>query len=189
MRPKEFNRNSVIEKCLILFWKEGYNGTGIQKLVDVTGVNRYSLYEEFGSKEGILLASLELYKEKYLPWDLLAQSLSAQELLFQFYASFFNPSKPNNHTIGCYIASMALELRETSEMQVFFNDYLLFLNKKFEEFLTEKATLSPIKLLTVTQQLVTFYCTSMGMYVIFSKNETEEYLRDNLKLITKCLNK
>ena len=93
MRPKEFNRNSVIEKCLILFWKEGYNGTGIQKLVDVTGVNRYSLYEEFGSKEGILLASLELYKEKYLPWDLLAQSLSAQELLFQFYASFFNPSK------------------------------------------------------------------------------------------------
>lgn len=189
MRPKEFNRNSVLEKCIPLFWKEGYNGTSIQELVDLTGVNRYSLYEEFGNKEGILFASLELYKERDLPWELLSQPLSVQELLFQFYSSFFNPSKRNNHLIGCYISTMAMELRETSEMQLFFNAYLDLLNHRISKFLKEKSTLSAIELTTVSQQLITFYCTSMGMYVIFPQKETEKYIQDNLKLITKCLNK
>ena len=89
MRPKEFSRNSVLEKCITLFWEEGYTGTGIQKVVARTGVNRYSLYEEFGNKEGILLASLELYKERYVPLEKLTKSSTVQDALFQFYSSFF----------------------------------------------------------------------------------------------------
>ncbi len=189
MRPKEFSRNRVLEKCIILFWNEGYNGTGIQKIVDRTGVNRYSLYEEFGNKKGILLASLELYKETDLPWKLLSQPLSIQDLLFQFYSSFFNPSKRNNHPIGCYISTMAMELRETTEMQLFFNAYLNLLNQRIGKLLKERSTLSPNESATISQLLITFYCTSMGMYIIFPHKETQKYLQDNIKIITKCLNK
>jgi len=186
MRPKEFNRNSVLEKCITLFWAEGYNGTGIQKVVTVTGVNRYSLYKEFGNKEGILYASLALYKERHVPLDLLAKSSSIKDTLYQFYASFFDPTKISNHPLGCYISTMAMELRETKEMQLFFNEYLELLGQKFSQLLDQN--LSMEELTAVLQQLVMFYCTSMGMYIIFSQKETEKYLQDNLNLITKCLN-
>lgn len=186
MRPKEFNRNSVLEKCIKLFWAEGYKGTGIQKMVTMTGVNRYSLYEEFGNKEGILYASLELYKERHVPLNLLTKSLSIKDTLFQFYVSFFNPSKTNNHPLGCYIATMAMELRETKEMQLFFNEYLELLGQNFSQLLEQNLEVGKLK--AVLQQLIMFYCTSMGMYIIFAQKETEKYLHDNLNLITKCLN-
>ncbi len=141
MRPKEFNRNSVLEKCIVLFWKEEYNGTGIQEIVGRTNVNRYSLYEEFGNKEGILLASLELYKSRHINWEILSQSVSIEELLFKFYTSFFKLFKYNNHPLGCYISSVALELRETSEMQSYFNTYLDLLKDKFLLLLKERSTL------------------------------------------------
>ena len=189
MRPKEFSRNGVLEKCILLFWKEGFNGTGIQKIVDQTNVNRYSLYQEFGNKEGILLASLELYEKRHINWEVLSQSLSIQELLYKFYSSFFNPSKSNNHPIGCYIASMTMELRETNEMQLYFNTYLGLLKDKFEQLLHEKSTLNIAKLKVMAQQLTTLYCISMGMYVIFSQKEAEKRIQSNLNLITKCLNK
>lgn len=188
MRPKEFSRNGVLEKCIVLFWKEGYNGTGIQKIVNRTNVNRYSLYEEFGSKEGILLASLELYEKRHINWELLSQSLSIQALLFEFYNSFFNPPKHNNHPMGCYISFMAMELRETNVMQSYFNAYLDLLKNRFGHLLKEKSTLNIDELKIISQQLTTFYCTSMGMYVIFSQKEVEKYIHSNLKLITKCLN-
>jgi len=187
MRPKEFNRNHVLEKCTVLFWAEGFNGIGIQKIVDGTNVNRYSLYDEFGDKEGLLLGSLELYENRHIKWELLTQSSSIKDALFQFYLSFFDPLKHNNHPLGCYISSMAMELRETDTMQTFFNAFLDRLKSRFEQLLKETSTLKTDELKTLSQQLTTFYCTSMGMYVIFSRKETEKYLQDNLNLITQCL--
>jgi hypothetical protein len=82
-----------------------------------------------------------------------------------------------------------MELRETSEMQLFFNSYLDLLAQRIGKLLKEKSTLNTDELTTILQQLITFYCTSMGMYIIFPQKETEKYIQDNLKLITKCLNK
>ena len=189
MRPKEFNRNSALEKCIVLFWKEGYNGTGIQKIVDTTMVNRYSLYNEFENKDGILIASLKLYIDRHIPWELLSKPDTLEEILFQFYTSFFKPSKINKHPIGCYISTMALELRETDVMQDFFNSFLDILRDKFTQLLQTKPNISKSEMERVAEQLTMFYCTSMGMYVIFSQQETEKYIQDNLNLITKCLSK
>ena len=76
MRYKEYNRNAVLEKAIRLFWQKGFNGCSINEIVEVTGVNRFSLYHEFVSKEGILYASLELYRERYSKdkFDLLKNS-------------------------------------------------------------------------------------------------------------------
>ena len=50
-----FNEVEVVSKVVGLFWQKGYNGTSVQDLTTVTGLNRSSIYNSFGSKK-------ELYK-------------------------------------------------------------------------------------------------------------------------------
>jgi len=52
-RHKSYDRAAVLERALRLFWEKGYEGAHLEELVRVTGLNRFSLYKEFGSKEGL----------------------------------------------------------------------------------------------------------------------------------------
>ena len=66
MRPKEFSTGRVLEKCIALFWNSGFKATSFDKIHAATDVNRASYYNEFGSKEGLLAASLDLYFDRYI---------------------------------------------------------------------------------------------------------------------------
>ena len=63
-RPKTYDRDEVLEKALQLFWRKGFEGAHLQELVEVTGLNRFSLYKEFGSKEGLFDAAMARYMEQ-----------------------------------------------------------------------------------------------------------------------------
>lgn len=54
-------RARVIEAATELFWRHGYDGVSIGDLVEVTGMNRYALYQEFGGKKEIFLAACDHY--------------------------------------------------------------------------------------------------------------------------------
>ena len=60
-RPKTYQRSEVLRKATELFARKGYEGAHLQELVEVTGLNRFSLYKEFGGKEGLFQAALEAY--------------------------------------------------------------------------------------------------------------------------------
>ena len=60
-RHKSYDREEVLDRALKLFWEKGYEGAHLQELVQVTGLNRFSLYKEFGSKEGLFDEALEKY--------------------------------------------------------------------------------------------------------------------------------
>jgi TetR/AcrR family transcriptional repressor of nem operon len=60
-RHKGYDRQAVLDKAMELFWKKGFEGTHLQELVDVTGLNRFSLYKEFGGKEGLFEEAVEKY--------------------------------------------------------------------------------------------------------------------------------
>lgn len=57
-----FNREEVLGNVTDLFWKKGYNGTSMQDLVDVTGLNRSSIYNTFGDKFQLFEESLRYYQ-------------------------------------------------------------------------------------------------------------------------------
>ncbi|MER5405749.1 TetR/AcrR family transcriptional regulator [Streptomyces sp. NPDC002769] len=65
------------------FQCNGYDGTSIQDLVEATGVGRGSLYAAFGSKEGLYLAAMDRYRDRYaLPLvEILRQGAPGRELL------------------------------------------------------------------------------------------------------------
>lgn len=60
-RPRSYDRNEVIARATALFWKKGYAGAHLQELVEVTGLNRFSLYKEFGGKDGLFQTAIESY--------------------------------------------------------------------------------------------------------------------------------
>jgi TetR/AcrR family transcriptional repressor of nem operon len=60
-RPKTYDRAEVLRKATDLFWRKGYEGTHLGELVEATGINRFSLYKEFGGKQGLFQAALEGY--------------------------------------------------------------------------------------------------------------------------------
>jgi AcrR family transcriptional regulator len=60
-RTKEFERTEVLEKALGAFLEKGYAATSIADLVEAVGINRQSLYNEFGDKRQLYLKALESY--------------------------------------------------------------------------------------------------------------------------------
>lgn len=60
-RPRNYDRGDVLDKAMQLFWRLGYEGAHLAALVEHTGLNRFSLYKEFGGKAGLYEASLERF--------------------------------------------------------------------------------------------------------------------------------
>jgi TetR/AcrR family transcriptional regulator, copper-responsive repressor len=62
-RPKNFNREEVLEKAMPVFWKQGFADTSLQDLERATGVNKSGLYSEFRDKEDFFVQCLRRYLE------------------------------------------------------------------------------------------------------------------------------
>jgi TetR/AcrR family transcriptional repressor of nem operon len=60
-RPKEYIRENVLDAATQVFWEKGYRGTSMKDLVEATGLNKHSMYKEFGNKDGLFLACIEYY--------------------------------------------------------------------------------------------------------------------------------
>lgn len=60
-RPVEFEYDVVLEKAMEQFWREGYEASSVQKLLDVTGINRGTLYNSFGDKDTFFKSCLDKY--------------------------------------------------------------------------------------------------------------------------------
>ena len=60
-RTKSFNKDDVLERAMNLFWKQGFHATSMQDIVQNVGLSRSSLYESFGSKQGLFDQALGNY--------------------------------------------------------------------------------------------------------------------------------
>ena len=64
-RPKEFDREAVLDRALEVFWDRGYEGTPMADLVEELGVGRQSLYDTFGDKHALYAAALDRYAQQH----------------------------------------------------------------------------------------------------------------------------
>jgi TetR/AcrR family transcriptional repressor of nem operon len=65
-RPREFNREEVLERAIAAFWCRGYEATSVQDLLHEMGINRGSLYDTFGDKHTLFLAAIDRYYDRAL---------------------------------------------------------------------------------------------------------------------------
>jgi AcrR family transcriptional regulator len=60
-RPREFDPDQVEDAAMKLFWERGYDAVSISDVTAATGVNRRSVYAEFGSKDKLFDRALRRY--------------------------------------------------------------------------------------------------------------------------------
>jgi len=65
-RPKSYDKDAAIAAARDLFWERGYEATSVADLEERTGLNRSSIYAEFGSKHGLFEAALECYADRVI---------------------------------------------------------------------------------------------------------------------------
>ena len=95
-----------------LFWRQGYEATSVQDLVEATGVNRASLYNSFGDKHGLFLASVEHYLDTVSCARLTALEADGPALpaLRQYFDEAISFSLGDGRRLGCLITNTAIEM-------------------------------------------------------------------------------
>ena len=167
---------------MMLFWQKGFNGCTINELVDITGVNRFSLYHEFENKEGLLYHSLNLYRNRYCDENLalLNEDADLITILKRFYLSFLEESRPVQ---GCYFIHIGTELADTNqEVKTSMDKYLKEIFTRFVNLLCKNGmgkNESEFK----ARHLVGLYITAMSFCLIQTKEERATYVTNGLNLI------
>lgn len=131
-RQKEFDTQIVLEKAMDVFWKNGYEHTSMQNLVDAMGIHRRSIYDTFVDKHNLFILSLKLYEELIIRNIQLSilESMSVHEKLKTVFSVIVSDK---DHRAGCLIVNTAAELSNIDpvvekEIQDFFNreEHLIF---------------------------------------------------------------
>jgi TetR/AcrR family transcriptional regulator, transcriptional repressor for nem operon len=183
MRYKEFNTNVVLEKCITLFWQKGFTSCAISEIVDKTRVNRYSLYEEFQSKEGILEATLSLYEQRYgLPKiEILEGEGSLSQVAFDFYWSYMQSAM--DRPFGCYMIHIATELADSNDaVKKVLDQYLDSIKKGFIDAMQKRAY-EDEELNFFAGQFLGLFCTAMSFCLIHSEDQRRTYIEKCLIVI------
>ncbi|NQU51822.1 MAG: TetR/AcrR family transcriptional regulator [Bacteroidetes bacterium] len=183
MRYKEFNSNRVLEKCITLFWNKGFGACSINDIVQTTGVNRFSLYNEFNNKEGILYAALELYRNRYLN-EKLSPNLnkkSLQEELVAIFTKFLKDE--DSHPPGCFTIQIATELADRNErIKEFLDNYINKLEANFLQTLEKFKPGNPQNQF-YSIHLTGLFCSSMCYCVIQTYEERISQISTGINVI------
>jgi AcrR family transcriptional regulator len=108
-------REKIIQAAMELFWLKGYNSTSVADLLSRTQLNSGSLYHVFPSKQDVLIGVLEAYRDgigQMLLEPAWGQVDDPIEKIFALLAYYRVGVVETDHTYGCPIGSLALELHE-----------------------------------------------------------------------------
>ena len=108
---KQYDRTDLLDRAVELFRRQGYSDTSTAELVAELGVNRKSMYAEFGSKQGLFEAALERYDQEHLsnvlrPIEAPDSSVEAIKDAFTGYAA---ASEGWERGKGCLLCNTAVE--------------------------------------------------------------------------------
>lgn len=111
-RTKEFNEDQVLDKAIEIFWHKGYHGTSAQDLVTYLGLSRSSIYDTFGDKQKLFVASLKKYQKQSQDQivALFEASENIKETLHAIFKQAVLESLEDRITKGCFMVNTSIEL-------------------------------------------------------------------------------
>jgi TetR/AcrR family transcriptional regulator, transcriptional repressor for nem operon len=111
-RTKEFDQEEVLTKAMQAFLRSGYEGTSMQTLVSIMGINRGSLYDTFGDKRSLFLAAIAHY-EATIVKDTMASLMTAdagKQTIINLFRDLVVGMAKEQNCYGCLMTNTAVEL-------------------------------------------------------------------------------
>ena len=128
-------KNRITETASFLFYKNGYNSTGINQIIAEAGIAKATLYNHFASKEEICLAYLQFKNINFLKdfeKFITSKPKGKEQVLaiFDFLALFYQDKDFN----GCWCIKTVSEIPKDNgiirnEIQSQKNDFIALISK------------------------------------------------------------
>ena len=108
---KQYDRRELLDRAVELFRRQGYTATSTADLVAELGINRKSMYAEFGSKQGLFEAALERYLQQHLSRVLapLEEPGAGPDAIRKAFAGYASASTGWARGRGCLMSNTAVE--------------------------------------------------------------------------------
>ncbi|SDW09545.1 transcriptional regulator, TetR family [Lutibacter oricola] len=185
-RKKQYNEEEVIEKAMHLFWRNGYENTSVRMLEKEMGINQFSMYASFGSKQGVFLESLKTYKRKTkLMFDKLRKSNNGIEDIKEFFYNSIKVSELKGNNKGCFVTNTYNEFAQ-SEDEMIKEQMSNFMDNLKEIFIEKIKSDSSKDEETVLKQANYLLLAKHGLAAatrVNSKKEMEDYIEMIFKSI------
>ncbi|MGI9627746.1 MAG: TetR/AcrR family transcriptional regulator [Longimicrobiales bacterium] len=113
-RPREFDEDLALERAMDVFWRQGYQATSTDDLMEAMGIGRGSFYNTFGSKRKVYLRTLDMYLdvlEEGGPYRMLREMEPGGKALQALLGSYLESVGSDTGNHGCYFVHVAKEHR------------------------------------------------------------------------------
>jgi TetR/AcrR family transcriptional regulator, transcriptional repressor for nem operon len=131
-RNKAFQEETVLACAMQVFWEKGYNATSMDDLVKGMGINRASLYDTFGDKKQLYLATLKFYQQQAnqnAAQVMAPRQDSPKAQLIALAEYLMNDAlTPSTKVRGCFLANA------TSEMALLDDEICAFVTENVHRF-------------------------------------------------------
>ena len=185
-RKKQYIEQEVLEKAMALFWRNGYESTSVRMLEKEMGINQFSIYASFGSKQGVFLESINAYKRKmYCITNKLEQSQNGTLGIQQYFYDFLEFSKEKNISKGCLVTNTVNELGENADPIVMVQ--LIKFASDIKHLFMNNLKQESIKDIVTIEKEANYLMTSILGLSVGSKIFDDQQLEDAVETVFKNL--
>lgn len=111
-RTKSFIPEEALRCAMRIFWRRGYAATSVRDLTEGMGINKFSLYDTFGSKEALFLAALDCYRDEVA--GALLEELERPDAdlsaIRRYFEALVEGAAKHQEVGGCLMTNTATEL-------------------------------------------------------------------------------
>lgn len=110
MKKGDQSKHHLIECAARLFWHDGYNATGINKILQESEMTKGSFYFYFKTKKELAAAVISYYQQVIFEWlQELSQDTQWEEFVRQFSSRMLEDAADGRH-YGCPFAVVGMEI-------------------------------------------------------------------------------
>ncbi|MEG3619903.1 TetR/AcrR family transcriptional regulator [Magnetovibrio sp. PR-2] len=180
-RKKKYDRDQLVAQALELFRDHGFAGTSAEMLVEALGVNRYSLYAEFGSKQELFDIVLQRYDDQVVdrnfgPLEKPGAGIDEIKTLLAFFGSAEDSPALGR---GCLLCNTAVEFGpEDPSGAGFVQRYFTRLSNAFRCALDHAQKLGELNKGVIPRQEADFLTASvLGLFVMLRAKAPSTVIR------------
>ena len=114
-RPLEYDRDTVLDAAMHIFWRQGYDATSMQDLLEGMKLSKSSLYQAFGSKHNLFLLCIKRYREMTLAemQERLEGSTRGIDFIAETLSGVINEVSEVANPKGCLVTNTASEFAQS----------------------------------------------------------------------------